>query len=84
MTGTQSMADILRQVAEAIREETDNPGMEISPETVAEDIPGWDSVAHARIMLNVERRLGIEIDMGTTFEAENVGELVQLLSRAAL
>ncbi|MGE5269358.1 MAG: acyl carrier protein [Thiohalocapsa sp.] len=76
-------AEILEVISRAIREETDNPDIVVGPATTAADVPGWDSLAHGRIMLAIEIELGARCNIEDTYAAANVGDLVPLF-RAAL
>lgn len=74
--------EIITAIAEAVREETDEPSLEIGPGTTAAQVPGWDSLAHVRIIMNVGVRVGVNIDISTTYLAANVGELATIVERA--
>lgn len=74
-----SDAEIWQAVTAAIREETGATDATIEADTIADDVPGWDSLAHVRIMLNLEKRLNIRVKVAATYDAENVGQLVALL-----
>lgn len=65
----------------AVREETDNPAAVVEPAMTANDIPGWDSLAHVRIVMNLEARTGAEIEMSDTYKAATVGDLCDLVVR---
>lgn len=65
---------------EAIKEETDGFNSPITDETTAADVPGWDSMAHVRIIMNAEQRLKTKFDIASTYDANNVGELVSVLA----
>ena len=68
-------------VKAAIAEETEVAEDSISPETTAADVPGWDSLAHVRIMLNIEARAGQPVDIDASYAAATVGELVAILGK---
>lgn len=56
----------------------------ISPElvtekTTASDIDGWDSLSHVTLILEIERRFNIRLPVRRTTEANNVGQLVEVL-----
>jgi acyl carrier protein len=53
----------------------------VSRETTAFDIPGWDSVKHVYLLLEVERRLGTRLPTDAAFGLANVGELADLLAK---
>lgn len=74
---------VLDALKAAIADETGSPVPELSPENTAEDVPGWDSLAHVRIIMNLEARLGVQIDMDRTYRAETIGSLMALALPAA-
>lgn len=74
--------EIIAAIAEAVREETDEPDIEIGPETTSDTVPGWDSLAHVRIVMNVGVRVGTEIDISDTYTAANVDEFADVVARA--
>jgi len=71
--------EIMNAITEAVREEIENPAIQLRPETTASQIPGWDSLAHVRIIFNIEARVGADIEMNETYKAANIGELVALV-----
>ncbi len=73
---------LMEALAAAIREETDNPGARIAPEMTASDVPGWDSLAHARIVMNVEARTGATIELSDTYKAATIGQLADIVAAA--
>ncbi len=70
--------ELFLAVAEIIREIFGVDDIEISRETVADDIPGWDSLSHTVLLATIEQALGVELTSTATFE--NVGGLIRLLS----
>ena len=70
---------ILNTLRQAIADECDNPKVTVTTSTRAIDVPGWDSLAHVRIIMNVEARLGITVDIEKTYRAATIGDLVEIL-----
>ncbi len=68
--------DILARLSSIVADETSSQP-ELTSTTVADDIPGWDSVTHSRIILRVEEAFAIAIDVERTYEFADVGELVE-------
>jgi acyl carrier protein len=66
-------------LVEAVREETGNPSVTVSPGMTADDIPGWDSLAHVRIVMNLEARTGAEIEISDTYKAATVDDLCKIV-----
>lgn len=70
----------MKHLVAAVAEETGAPAGSVTAEATAADIPGWDSLAHVRIMLNLEARAGEIVDIDATYTAGSVGELAELLA----
>ena len=70
----------MNHVTAAVAEETGAPADSITADTTASDVPGWDSLAHVRIMLNIEARAGEPVDIDASYTVATVGELVDLLA----
>ncbi|HTP57309.1 MAG TPA: acyl carrier protein [Spirochaetia bacterium] len=49
--------------------------------TIADTVPGWDSLNHARIIRAVEREYGVHFTTAEVVRLANVGELQALLDR---
>jgi acyl carrier protein len=71
--------DVFNAVADIIRRTFSAQDEEIDRSTVSLDIDGWDSLSHARLMLEIERRFRIHISPGESAELGNVGHLVDLV-----
>lgn len=52
-----------------------DPTIELDDETTAEDIEGWDSLAHINLMFSVENEFGIRFVSNEFARFHNVGEL---------
>lgn len=77
-------SEILSTVKNSIVEETNIDAADnISELTTADDVPGWDSLAHVRIVMNIELELKLEneVPMNETYEAKNVGELAKVFEK---
>jgi acyl carrier protein len=74
-------AGVWRAMVEAVREETGNPDAIVNPGMTADDIPGWDSLAHVRIVMNLEARTGAEIEISDTYKAATVDDLCAIVLR---
>jgi acyl carrier protein len=58
-----------------------NPNIEISRDTTANDIEGWDSITHLDLITGTEEEFGIEITGFDVMNLKNVGDLLDLLER---
>ena len=52
---------------------------ELTDATVASEVPGWDSLSHARIIAAVEDDYGVRFKIGDLLRLANVGQLQALV-----
>lgn len=75
--------EILDVIRSSICEETPFEDSDaITEQTTADQVPGWDSLAHVRIMLNIEMELDREVPIENTYKTKNIGDLVTLFEAA--
>ena len=79
------MEEIRQQVQEVFREVFEDPALLLNDRMTAEDVDGWDSLAHIDLIVAIEKRLGVRF---ATVEISrlkddgaNVGNLLELVSR---
>ena len=73
---------LLATIAAVIGDRLGADPARITRETRAEDVDGWDSVTHTLIVMEIERRLAIGMDMNAAFDVADVGGLVDLAAQA--
>ena len=52
---------------------------QIEAETLAAEIPGWDSLSHASVILAVEKAFGVRFSNVEVLKLNNIGDLQRLL-----
>ena len=57
-------------------------GFEYRPDMAAADVPGWDSLHHTMLMLEIEQVTGVELSPYETSELPNIGALWDMVSKA--
>lgn len=67
---------IYEQLNEVFRDVFDDDSIELTPETTAADIKGWDSVAHVDLIVSIESRLKVRFKTSEVGNLHNVGQLV--------
>jgi acyl carrier protein len=79
------MEEIRQQVQEVFREVFEDPALLLDDRMTAEDVDGWDSLAHIDLIVAIEKRLGVRF---ATVEISrlkddgaNVGSLLELVAR---
>lgn len=56
-------------------------GITVTRKTTAQDIEGWDSVQHVKLVLEVEKRFGVRFSISEIAYCRNVGDLEDLIAR---
>ncbi len=73
------IAKTLQNIAVIIGDELScDPGL-VEVSTTAEDIDGWDSLAHARLIMRIEEDFGVRFPGHRLFDLDNVGDIVSLV-----
>ncbi len=58
-----------------------NDSIELTPQTTANDIDGWDSLSHMNLILAVELEFNLEFTQKEAFGFQNVGELAACIDQ---
>jgi acyl carrier protein len=72
--------EIYAKLTPIFRDLFDVPELVLSPQLTAEDVEGWDSLNHIRLILSVQKSFGLKFSALETGQLKNVGELVQLIA----
>jgi len=72
--------DILAKLTNLFRDIFLDESIDLTPQTTANDIDGWDSYAHLNIILAVEQTFDIEITDTEAPTLRNIKDLVILIS----
>ncbi len=70
---------ILKQLKEIFKDVFDDENLEVEPQTTAKDVEGWDSLAHIRLVVSIEKAFSMRFTASEISELENVGDLVELI-----
>lgn len=72
--------DILQDLAELFSDIFDNESLGLNMDTKAKDIEEWDSLAHIRIVVAIERKFGIKLSIEEMSELNEVKAIVELIN----
>lgn len=72
-------AQIYVKLKEIFEDVFDDDSIELTPETAAKDVDGWDSLTHMRLILTIERAFKIKFSTSEIGKLSNVGDLVALI-----
>jgi len=53
--------------------------LRLTPEMTAQDVPGWDSLAHVRIVVAAEQAFRVRFSTGEITSLKTIGDLVNLI-----
>ncbi len=59
----------------------DLDAFELTEQTQAGEVPGWDSLSHIRIIIAVERDFGVRFKTMEVLPLKNVGDLQALVDK---
>ncbi|MGY8667484.1 acyl carrier protein [Bradyrhizobium sp. UFLA05-109] len=74
-------AQIYSKLTTVFREVFDEDDLGLEPETTADDVDGWDSLSHIRLVLAVSKAFGIKFSASEIGSLKNVGEFVELIGK---
>lgn len=71
---------IWNRLSGIFRDVFDDDDIRIGPETVAEDIPEWDSLSNIQLLVAIEKAFdGVKFNTGEVANLKNVGEMVDVI-----
>jgi acyl carrier protein len=70
---------IFEKVNLVFRQVFNNDQIQVTRETTAKDIAGWDSITHLDIITGMEEEFNVEITGFEVMNLNNVGDLLDLL-----
>ncbi len=73
--------EILAGIQDIIATSLEQPDLQVTMRTRAEDVVGWDSFNHVNIIVAIEDRFNLEFKSGEVEKMRGVGDLVQLLEQ---
>ena len=72
-------SNIYTRLTEILADFFDDDSITATPALSAKDVDGWDSLAHIRLMLTVERAFKVKFSTSEIGKMETVGDLVTLI-----
>jgi acyl carrier protein len=72
-------AEIYSRLTPIFRDVLDDDALVPTPELTAQDVDEWDSLRHIRLIVTVEKELGIKFTTAEISALENVGQFVALI-----
>lgn len=72
-------SNIYAELTTAFQDVFEDDGIVLSADTTASDVDGWDSFAHIRLILTVEKMFNIKFSAAEVANMKNVGQLVDMI-----
>jgi acyl carrier protein len=73
------MDNIYEKLTDILRNVFDDDTLVARPDLTAEQVSGWDSFAHLRVILAVEKAFGVRFSASQITSLQNVGDLASLI-----
>jgi acyl carrier protein len=80
MTIDQGRSDIWTSLTDVFRGMFGDEALVLSSAMTAQDVEGWDSLAHVQLVIAIEERFGVRFNTGETIAVQNVGQLVEMIA----
>jgi acyl carrier protein len=72
--------EVHQKLTDVFRDIFDDPTIEITEQTTAEDIDDWDSITHINLIAAVEKAFKISFNTKDVKALSNVGDFMQLIA----
>ncbi|WP_025739889.1 acyl carrier protein [Aquimarina pacifica] len=72
--------EILSKVNEAFVSVLEHNNFELTDQTTADDVDGWESITHMMIITEVEKKFEIKFKLMDLMNMNNVGDLINTIT----
>ena len=72
-------AAVYAKLTDIFHDVLDNDEIVLAPELTAKEVDGWDSLAHVRLILAIEKAFHVSFTASEVGRLKNVGELAGLV-----
>jgi acyl carrier protein len=69
----------IEELTEIMRDVFDNEGIQPTETMTANNVEGWDSLSHIRLMVSIEKRFNIKFTNAEVEKLLNVGDLLKAI-----
>ena len=76
---SQDRPSIFEQLTEVFRDVFDDDELVIDASTTAQDVEGWNSLAHIRLVVSIEKAIKLRFSAAEIGSLKNVGDMVELI-----
>ena len=76
-------AEVYSKLSGVFRDVFDEDDLALTPQTTSDDVDGWDSLSHIRLVLAVSKAFGVKFSASEIGSLKNVGEFADLIEKKA-
>ncbi|WGR92807.1 MULTISPECIES: acyl carrier protein [unclassified Bradyrhizobium] len=76
-------AEVYSKLTAVFQDVFDEDDLALTPQTTADDVDGWDSLSHIRLVLAVSKAFGVKFSASEIGGLKNVGEFADLIEKKA-
>lgn len=76
---TEENNQLIQQLLPVFRDVFDDDELTIEATTTAQDVDGWDSFAHIRLVVSIEKAFSLRFSAAEMSGLKNVGEMAELI-----
>ena len=76
---TNAVNNTLQQLVPIFQDVLDDDSLAIDATTTARDVDGWDSLAHIRLVVSIEKAFSLRFSAAEISELQNVGDMAALI-----
>ena len=74
-------SETLQLIERALTEVLGHNSFQLTAETTADDVDGWDSISHMMIINELEEKLGVKFKLMDLMNLQNVGDLMNMIQK---
>ena len=76
------ISNIIEELRGIVSDVLGSEVIELKPEMTAQDVDGWDSMSHVKILYACELKWNIRLSLEELSSLENIGDLVEIIENS--
>jgi acyl carrier protein len=76
-----SLQGVIQQLSGIFEDVFDDDSIIVNEDTVAADVDGWDSLAHIRLIVSIEKAFRLRFSAAEIAALQNVGDMAALIQK---
>ena len=72
-------SEVMQKQTQILRDIFGDPNLVVTEDTSANDVDGWDSIAHMQVISTLEKEFKVRFALGELQSLKNVGEMANLI-----